>query len=173
VLNWDQSTYMPPGGAEGRARQMATIQGIAHAKAIDPAIGKLLDDLKAYEQTMPYDSDEASLIRVARRDYERDVKVPASFAAEFASHTAMLYDAWTRARPANDFASLRPMLEKTLDLSRKFADFFPGYEHPADPLIDYADYGMKASSVRAVFGELRKQLVPLVEAITSIAAART
>ena len=25
VLNWDQSTYMPPGGAESRARQMALL----------------------------------------------------------------------------------------------------------------------------------------------------
>jgi carboxypeptidase Taq len=74
---------------------------------------------------------------------------------------------WTEARPANDFARVRPNLERTLDLSRKLADFFPGYEHIADPLIDFADYGMKASSVRALFKELRTELVPIVKAITS------
>jgi carboxypeptidase Taq len=59
------------------------------------------------------------------------------------------------------------MLEKTLALSRELADFFPGYEHIADPLIDFSDYGMKAASVRAVFDQLRDQLVPLVRSITS------
>ena len=44
--------------------------------------------------------------------------------------------AWTKARPANDFARVRPALEKMLDLSRQLADFFPGYDHIADPLID-------------------------------------
>src|SRR6185312_7264177 len=36
----------------------------------------------------------------------------------------------------------------------------------ADPLIDFSDFGMKATSVRQVFGELRERLVPLVRAIT-------
>src|SRR5207249_2126980 len=54
-----------------------------------------------------------------------------------------------------------------LDLSRQLADFFPGYDHIADPLIDYADYGMKAATIRQVFAELREQLVPIVKAITS------
>ncbi len=167
VLNWDQSTYMPAGGAAARARHMATLEGIAHQKFTDPAIGKLLDELKDYEKSLPYDSDEASMIRVARREYEKAVRVPAAFAAEMAGHAATTYDAWTRARPANDFAAMRPLLEKTLDLSRQYAGFFPGYEHIADPLIDNADYGMKASTVSAIFAELRKQLVPIVNAITA------
>jgi carboxypeptidase Taq len=167
VLNWDQSTYMPPGGAAARARQMATLDQISHEKFTDPAIGKLLDDLKPYERSLPYDSDEASLMRVARREYERAVKVPAAFMAEVSEHASLTYDAWTRARPANDFAALRPLLEKTLEYSRRYADYFPGYEHPADPLIDMADYGMKASSVKAVFAELRHRLVPMVTAITA------
>jgi carboxypeptidase Taq len=46
VLNWDQSTYMPPGGAPARGRQMAVLGRIAQEKFIDPAVGKLLDDLE-------------------------------------------------------------------------------------------------------------------------------
>src|SRR4030042_2609980 len=77
VLSWDQSTYMPPGGVAARARQMATLQQLAHVKFIAPAIGRLLDDLRPYEEGLPYDSDDASLIRVTRRQHERAVRVPA------------------------------------------------------------------------------------------------
>jgi len=167
VLTWDQLTYMPAGGAAARARQLGTLARLAHEKFIDPAIGKLLEELRPYEESLPYDSDEASLIRVARRDYERAVKVPASFTAEFYAHTAASYEIWAKARPADDFATVQPYLEKTLDLSRQYADFFPGYEHIADPLIDVADEGMKASTVRTLFTELREQLVPIVRAITA------
>jgi carboxypeptidase Taq len=171
VLDWDQSTYMPPGGAAARARQLATLSRLAHEKLTDPAIGKLLEDLRPYEESLPYDSDEASLIRVTRRDYEKAVKVPPSFVAQLSNHTSLSYEAWTKARPANDFPAVQPYLEKTLDLSRQLADFFPGYEHIADPLIDFRDYGTKASTISTLFAELRQQLVPLVQAITAQPAA--
>ncbi|MFQ5812696.1 MAG: carboxypeptidase M32 [Anaerolineae bacterium] len=171
LLSWDQSTYMPPGGAAARARQLATLGRLAHEKFTDPTIGKLLEDLRPYEESLPYDSDESSLVRVTRRNYERAVKVPPSFMAQLHSHAAKSYQVWTEARPANDFSAVQPYLEKTLDLSRQLADFFPGYEHIADPLIDFHDYGMKASTISALFAELRQQLVPLVQAITAQPAA--
>jgi carboxypeptidase Taq len=137
----------------------------------DAAIGKLLDDLRPYEASQPYDSDEASLIRVTRRNYERATKVPPAFMAQFYQHAAAIYEAWAKARPANDFGAVQSLLEKTLDLSRQFANYFPGYEHIADPLIDVADYGVKATTLRALFADLRAQLVPIVQAITSQAPA--
>jgi len=171
LLSWDQSTYMPPGGAAARARQLATLRQIAHQKLVDPAIGKLLEDLRPYEESLPYDADEASLVRVARRDYERAVKVPSSFVAQLSAHGSQSYEVWTKARPANDFVAVQPYLEKTLDLSRQLADFFPGYEHIADPLIDFLDYGMKTSTLRTLFAELREQLVPIVRTIAAQPAA--
>jgi carboxypeptidase Taq len=167
VLRWDQATYMPAGGAEARGRQTATLGRLAHEKFTDPALGRLLDQLGKETAGLSFDSDEASLVRVTRRDYEHAVKVPASFVSESSEHAALTYQAWTEARPANDFARVRPLLEQTLDLSRQLAHFFPGYECIADPLIDYSDYGMKASTVRAVFAELRARLVPLVAAIAA------
>lgn len=167
LLHWDQSTYMPPGGAAARGRQMATLRRLSHEKFTDPEIGKLLDALAPYEESLDYDSDEASMIRVARRDYERATKIPSDFMAEVTSHTSESYQVWTEARPANDFARVSPYLEKTLDYSRQAADFFPGYEHIADPLIESSDYGMKATEVSRVFAELREELVPIVSAITS------
>jgi carboxypeptidase Taq len=167
LLAWDQQTYMPPGGAAARGRQMATLGRLAHEKLADPATGRLLDDLQAYTDSLPYDSDDASLMRVTRREFERAVKVPSAFIAELNEHTAHSYQMWTEARPANDFARMRPLLEKTVDLSRQLADFFPGYESIIDPLIDYADYGMKASNLRPLFAQLREQLVPIVQAITA------
>jgi len=166
LLFWEQSTYMPPGGAAARGRQLATLGRLGHEKFIDPAIGKLLDELEPYAESLPYDSDDASLVRVTRRDYERSVKVPPDYTARANEHQAKSYEVWTKARPANDFQATLPYLEKTLELSRELANFFPGYEHIADPLIDFSDYGMKASFIRSLFADLRAQLVPIVTSIT-------
>ncbi|MCU0495510.1 MAG: carboxypeptidase M32 [Chloroflexaceae bacterium] len=167
VLGWDQQTYMPPGGAAARGRQLATLGRLAHEQFTDSAVGKLLDDLQSYGESLPYESDDASLLREVRRSYERAVNIPPAFMAQFLAHQAAAFDVWARARPDNDFASVQPYLETTLEMSRQAANYFPGYQHIADPLINWSDYGMSAATVRALFAELRSQLVPLVQAITS------
>jgi carboxypeptidase Taq len=165
VLYWDMSTYMPPGGAPSRGRQLGLLARLVHERFTDPAIGRLLDDLRQYGESLPYDSDDAALIRKTRRDYERQTRLPNEFVSAMTEHVSATYALWEKARPANDFASVRDGLEKTLDYSRQYADYYPGYESIIDPLIDDADYGMKATDVRAVFAQLREQLVPLVRAI--------
>ncbi len=167
LLRWDQTTYMPPGGAPARGRQVATLSRLAHEKFTDPAVGKLIEQAERETAALPADSDEAALARVTRREYEQAVRIPSALVSEFNEHVAVIYQAWTAARPANDFAAVRPLLEKTLDLSRRMANCFTGWESIADPLIDFSDYGMKASTIRPLFRDLRARLVPLVRAITS------
>ena len=165
LLRWDQTTYMPPGGAAARGRQLALLARLAHERLTDPEVGRLIEAVE--REKHPADSIEAAWVRAARREFDRAVKVPADFVSEMQVHFSDSYQAWTEARPANDFARMRPYLEKTLDLSRRYSNFFPGYASIADPLIDASDPGMKAASVRAIFSELRAQLVPLVQAIAS------
>jgi carboxypeptidase Taq len=167
VLAWDQSTYMPQGGVTARGRQMATLSHIAHEKLTDAAVGKLLDELRPYEESLPYDSDDASLIRVTRRDYDRAIHIPPSLQAEIWQHGAESHQAWIKARPGNNFSAVVPYLEKTVDLSLQLSDCFPGSDHPADPLIDMSDEGMSAQEIRKLFHELRQELVPLVKEIAA------
>jgi carboxypeptidase Taq len=171
LLVWDQATYMPIGGAAARGRQGATLSRLLHERFTDPAIGRLLDGLDAFAARDGADSDDAAMVRQLRRRYEKATKVPAEFVARESAHGSAAYDAWTRARPANDFAAVRPFLEKTLDLSREHARYLGPYDHIADPLIDAPDPGMTVASVRALFSDLRAQLVPIVRAITAQPAA--
>jgi carboxypeptidase Taq len=171
VLNWDQSTYMPPGGAAARSRQLATLGRLAHEKFIDAEIGELLHALQPYAAELSFDNDDAALIRVTQRNYERATRIPPELIAEIYAHTAASYQAWVEARPANDVARMLPYLERTLDLSRQVAACFPGAAHLADPLIDMADFGMRADTVRQLFADLRAELVPLVRAVTAHAPA--
>uniref|UniRef100_A0A832MN58 Metal-dependent carboxypeptidase n=1 Tax=Eiseniibacteriota bacterium TaxID=2212470 RepID=A0A832MN58_UNCEI len=167
LLRWDQATYMPPGGAEARGRQIALLARLAHERFTDPAIGELLERLAPWAAGLPPDSDEAALVRVTRREYEQSVRLPGDLVAEMNNHFTLAYQAWTEARPDNDFARVRPLLERTLDISRRISACFPGHDHVADPLIDFSDYGMKAATVRALFAALRARLVPLAEAVTA------
>ena len=79
VLSWDEATYMPKGGAVARGRQAALLKRIGHERSVDPVLGRLIDRLEPMADTLP--ADDASLIRVARRDFARAVRVPAEYVA--------------------------------------------------------------------------------------------
>ncbi|MFN8442464.1 MAG: carboxypeptidase M32, partial [Caldilineaceae bacterium] len=129
--------------------------------------GDLLSALRSYADQLPYDHDEAALIRVTQREYDRAVKVPVKYAAEMASLNARSYNAWTKARASDNFAAVQPLLEKKLEMCQQLSQFLTGYEHPADPWIAEFDYGMTVATIRPLFFELRQWLTPLVRAITS------
>src|SRR5437016_4001949 len=86
----------------------------------------------------------------------------AELKGRLSAHSSASYDAWTRARQIADFATMRPYLERTLELSREYAELFAPYQHVIDPLIDDMDEGMTCASVRALFAELRGALLPIV-----------
>ncbi len=163
LLHWDQATYMPPGGAAARGRQLATLQRLAHDRLTDPALGDLLERTWDW----PQGSDEAALVRLARRHYQRARRLPNAFIGELVSHQAHTYAAWAQARAEDDFALVQPYLEKTLRLSRDLASFFPEAEHPLDALIEEEDPGYSCRDLKALFSELRQHLVPLLAEITA------
>lgn len=165
LLAWDQATYMPAGGAAARARQLATLRRLAHEKLIAPEFAKQLEKFERSLDDSAYGSDDAALARAARRNYDRAANVPPAFLHEFTEHTAACYTAWTQARPANDFAAIKPFLEKTLDLSKRYADFFPDHAHVADPLIESSDFGMTVATIRPIFSDLRDFLTPFAQEI--------
>jgi carboxypeptidase Taq len=166
VLGWDQRTMMPAKGAAVRAEQIATLNRVAHEKFTSDEIGRLLDDLRPYEESLPYDSDEASLIRVARRDYEKERRVPAALVAEMRRTASLANPVWIEARRKSDFALFLPHLQKTVELKHQYVECFDEPEHIYDLLLDDYERGMKTSEVKSVFDELKTELVPLIAAVS-------
>ena len=162
VLAWDMQVMMPPAGAPVRGEQQATIDRIAFDLFVSPETERLLEELRSYEESLDPDSDDASLIRVARKDYEKAARVPPELRTEIVKAGTEGFMAWREAKPANDYESFRPYLDRHLELRRRYVDLFPEAEEPYDVLLDDYERGMKASEVRAVFDRLKEELVPLV-----------
>jgi carboxypeptidase Taq len=165
VLAWDQRTQMPPGGAPARAEQLGTLSRIAHELFVSEEIGRLLEELRSYEGSLDYDSDEASLIRMTRRDYEKASRVPADLSAEMSRAAALAQHVWEQARRDSDYESFRPHLEKNLELRRRYVACFEPAAEDYDVLLDDYEPGMTTAEVRATFDTLKAGLVPLIEEI--------
>jgi carboxypeptidase Taq len=165
VLSWDQQVNMPPGGNEARGQQLSTLNKIAQEKFIADEVGKLIEDLKG--ELDGADTDEAALVRVAARKYDKAKRVPPSFIAEQALVTSKAFEAWREARSRSDFSIFQPHLEKVVELVQKYISFFPPAEHPYDTLLDDYEPGMKTSDVKEIFDGLRPKQVKLIKAIAA------
>ncbi len=165
VLGWDQQVNMPPGGALARGQQLATLSKIAQEKFISDEVGRLIEDLK--QEFDGADTDEAALVRVAARNYEKAKCVPPAFIAERAVVTSKAFEAWREARSKSDFSIFRPHLENVVEVIRKYISFFPPADHPYDVLLDDYETGMKTAEVKAIFDGLWPKQVELIKAISS------
>ena len=165
LLSWDQHVMMPARGASLRAEQLATVGRIAHTKFIDPEIGHLLDGLAAWGEQHDYDSFEASLIRVATKDWNKARRVPPDLRAEMSRSAALANPVWVEARKNNDFASFLPVLRKNLDLRKEYIDCFEIGDEPYDIVLDDYERGMKTKQVRVLFDYLKAHQAPLVKEV--------
>src|SRR5688572_16842887 len=163
ILGWDRQVMMPPAAAAIRGEQLATLSRITHETFTSPETGKLLDELRSYEDSLDPESDEASLIRVARHDYEKLVRVPGELRAEMSRAANDGYVAWLEAKPASDYERFRPALERNLELRHRYVECFDAVDEPYDLLLDDYERGMTTAEVREVFDRLKEELVPLIE----------
>jgi carboxypeptidase Taq len=163
VLAWDQRVTMPPLGTGSRADALATLSRIAHERFTDPAVGSLLERLAPYEESLPYDSDDASLVRVTRRDWEKARRVPATLREEMTRAAASGHHAWVTARQESNFAGFLPYLRTNVDLRRRYAECFePADGNPYTALLDDYEPGMTTADVKSVFDVLAPALAELV-----------
>lgn len=163
---WDQQAMMPPAGGPVRAQQLATVSKLIHERVVSEELGELLEELRPYEESLDYDSDEASLIRVTRADRDKEVNVPAELREEQTRVGAEAFPVWVEARAKNDFGLFRPYLERNIELRREYASCFE-VDEPYDALLDDFERGMKTQEVRDVFTRLREGLVPLVAELSA------
>lgn len=167
VLAWDQQTYMPPGGTEARAAQLQTLSRIRHEMFVSDTTARLLQNAALEIDGSDYDSDEASLIRVVRQDYEELIKVPAELVAEIAKETALAHEVWAQARANNDFRSFEPSLQKIIELTVRLAESLGYEDHPYDALLNQYERGITTQRVSEIFDGHRDELIRLIADITA------
>jgi carboxypeptidase Taq len=164
VLEWDQLVMMPPGGGPTRAEALATIHRLAHELFTRDEIGELLDAARPAAAELDPESDDACLVSVTARDWEKARRVPSDLRADMTRLASEGVEVWTKAREDDDFSAFRPWLDRTLELKHRYIACFPPAGDPYDPLLDDFEPGMKTDDVRQVFDRLKPALRDLVAA---------
>ena len=165
LLDWDQQTMMPPRGALSRAEAVATIQRISHDMFVSDDTGRLLEAAAAHLNGATPESDEAALVRVVRRRWEKARMVPGQLAADLARAASVGQQVWIEARERSDFTAVMPYLERNVELVRRYIDCFDDVECAYDPLLDDYEPGARTADVARLFAELKAELRALISAV--------
>jgi len=166
LLGWDQDTYMPAGGVRNRASQVGTLRRVAHERFTADEVGELLERAEADTAGMEESSDERSLVRVARREYDKARRLPPELIAEMASSASVARPAWVRSRRESDWERFAPHLARNVALNQQLAELL-GYDgHPYDALLDRTEPEMTHAQLTRLFGELKEAVVPLLRQVS-------
>lgn len=165
LLAWDQQTQMPPGGAEARANQMATLSKIAHEMFTSDETGQLLEDAGQEVADSSHESDQASMVRVAQGDYDLSTKIPTEWVAEFTQLTAMADGIWVKAREEKDFSQFQPTLERIIEMVRQQTEYLGYDDHPYTALMNKYERGITTTQVKQIFDEHKPGLIELIAGI--------
>ena len=160
-LGWDQETMMPRGAAAQRSEEMAAMEGVLHARRIDP---RMADWLAKIDDAALGPVEQAQM-REIRRSYARTVKVPAALAAEIARVTSRAQGQWAEARSNDDVAAFVPVLKDVLRLKREEGQALAAGGNVYDAMLDDYEPGITADDLETMFAAMRPRLVALRAAV--------
>lgn len=161
VLQWDQETYLPPKGADIRARQIATLSETAHKMFTNDKTGDLLQEL-LLKDLQPLQKRNAEL---TWEDYNRLKKLSPEFVRKMSEATSAGFYAWVEARKQNDFNVFEPSLVTIVNLKKQEADLF-GYEgHPYNALMNEYEKGATVTMLDKIFADVKTPLLDLLSEV--------
>ncbi|MBS1706007.1 MAG: carboxypeptidase M32 [Armatimonadetes bacterium] len=162
IMDWDQQTYMPKGGASARAQHLGILSQLAHETFTDDSTGELLEGAKAEIEP---GSNDAAIVRNVKRDFDLSRKIPSDLVGEKSRLSSEAHESWVHARATNDFASFAPTLERMFEIARQEAEYLGYTDHIYDALLDMYEEGATAADCTRMFDVLKANTVSLVKDI--------
>ncbi|HEY9538094.1 MAG TPA: carboxypeptidase M32 [Kiloniellaceae bacterium] len=154
VLQWDMSAMMPSGGAEARTEQLATLSVVCHEILADPSLAELFD--RASDETRDRDAWTRANLKEMHRRWLHETALESDLVEALSKACKRCEMIWRKARPAADFAAVKPALAEVLNLTRQAgAAKAERLGRPLyDALLDQYEPDGSSARIDAVFEDL-------------------
>ena len=167
LMHWDLETTAPDGAKEKLSDAMTFFSTESFKKSTSDEYYNLVCALAQPEEFDKLDDVMKFHIKRQKRDLEKMRRVPADFFEEYVRTLNASTIAWPKAKQNNDWDSYKEPLKNTIKAVKKMQKYTDPAKEIYDSLIDQYEEGMTCETIDRVFDELKKELVPLVEKVTS------
>ena len=152
MLTWDMAAVMPEGGHGARSEQLAALDVVSHEMLTARETGELL---AAAGESNTLDAWQAANLAEMQRLYVHATALDSDLVEALTKACTTCEGVWRKARPAADFAQVKPYLQEVLSLTRQAA--VAKAERlgcsPYEALMDQYEPGAKVAAIDAIFAD--------------------
>lgn len=165
LLYWDMKTNAPKLGQEAHIEALTHFSTKSFEMSTADKLGEMLDGLAEESEFTALDVTWQFIVRRMKRDFDRNKRIPAEVYEAFVRAQAESGNAWEGAKNSSDFSVFAPHLKKMVEMTKEIAGYTdPGVE-TYDALLNQYEEGMDSATIDRLFGELKQELIPLVQQI--------
>ena len=165
VMYWDLRTGAPKKGAEQRSEVIGMMSSEVFEMSVSSEMKGFLDQLTKEDVQVDLSDITSKTVEECRKDYERNIKIPAEEYSEYVILSSKAETIWEEAKEKADFELFRPYLEKLVAFNQKFVEYWGYKENKYDTLLDMYEPGVTVKVIDRVFNQLREHIVPLVQQV--------
>lgn len=167
LIYWDMRTGAPKAGIDQRSEVIGMLSSEVFKMSTSEEMAAYIANLSKLDLS----EISKKTLEECRKEYERNKKIPAEEYKEFVVLQSKAESVWEEAKNKADFDLFRPYLEKLVDYTKKFIQYW-GADHvnnTYDVLLDMYEPGVTVEVLDQVFGQLKEKIVPLVKQISGSA----
>lgn len=163
LVDWDMRTNMPVKAGESRSKVLEYLSSQLFDMTTSTKVKTFIEELSPYKDNMSL--VQRRILEELERNYNETMKIPADRYVASVGATSRAQIAWEKAKEENDYESFKPHLQKVIDFSREFIDYW-GYEGDKyNTLLEKYERGLTVEKLDKVFGELRDGILEILENI--------
>lgn len=165
LLYWDMRTNTPKEGYGGHSSALTYFSTEQFAMETSDELLKMLEELSKPEEYQKLDEKWRFVVARMKEDMERDRKIPKEFYENFIRAQSDSENAWEEAKEKSDYSVFAPHLQKMIDLTAEMAHYTDPDREVYDALLDQYEKGMDSATIDRLFGQLKEELIPLVQKV--------
>lgn len=163
ILQWDMETTAPKKGKELLSEMIGYLSMKEYNIVTSEEFVELVEKLKENEDLL--NDIERKEIDDMAEEIEKMKKIPPQEYQEYSELAAKTQGVWEEAKKAGDFSMFKENLKKIFEYNIKFAQYQGKNKKVYDVILDEYEKGMDTEKLDRFFGELRKEIVPLLKKI--------
>mgnify|MGYP004513875203 FL=1 len=165
LLYWDMETGTPKLGQQAHVDALTYFSTRSFEMGTSDELEQMLQALSKPEEYEALDDTMKFIVTRMKRDMDKDKRIPKDLFEAFVRAQAEAGNAWRDAKNASDFSMFAPHLEKMIKMRKEITGYTDPGKEIYDALLDNYEEGMDTETIDRLFGDLKKELIPLVKQI--------
>ena len=164
LIYFDGVTTAPKGTAENRSQTLSVLTEEEYLLSTGKETVELLEFLDSSKDELT--EKEKRSVYLALKDIRQMQKIPMDEYIEYEKLMVEADDVWHRAKEKSAFELFRPVLERIVEFTLRFAHYCAPEKDPYDYCIDQYAEGLTTEICDKFFDALKSRIVPLLKRIS-------